>query len=369
MLKVVHFITTLSRGGAENQLLILCREQIRAGLRVTVVPLSGAPELMKEFSSSGILVDLCMINQNFLTQLYLIRRLNLGGDIWHAHLPQAELLLASTKGTPVVVTRHFGGKFYPRAPMIISNGLSRYATHNARGIVAISDFVAQYLNKSGELNKSKRMRVIPYGFDSQAYLKTKKVAVVEAEPKSNAPIFGTLARLSPEKDLETLIKGFHTYVAKTSKNAQLHIYGEGSEGPKLEFLVKSLNLSEQVSFKGRTNDSASTIGQFDTFILTSRFEGFGMVLLESMSVGVPIICSRIPAALEVLGTEGAAIFFEVGNEIDLAEKMEKSEKFFLDDFRIEQKKRLKLFDSKTMSDNLHEFYLELLNKSNSNSPD
>ncbi len=94
-----------------------------------------------------------------------------------------------------------------------------------------------------------------------------------------------------------------------------------------------------------------------------------MVLLESMSVGVPIICSRIPAALEVLGTEGAAIFFEVGNEIDLAEKMEKSEKFFLDDFRIEQKKRLKLFDSKTMSDNLHEFYLELLNKSNSNSPD
>ncbi len=369
MLKVVHFITTLSRGGAENQLLILCREQIRAGLRVTVVPLSGAPELLKEFSSSGILVDLCMINQNFLMQLYLIRRLNLGGDIWHAHLPQAELLLASTKGTPIVVTRHFGGKFYPRAPMMISNGLSRFATYNARGIVAISDFVAQYLNKSGELNKSKRMRVIPYGFDSQAYLKTKKVAVVEAEPKSNAPIFGTLARLSPEKDLETLIKGFHAYVAKTSKNAQLHIYGEGSEGPKLEFLVKSLNLSEQVSFKGRTNDSASTIGQFDTFILTSRFEGFGMVLLESMSVGVPIICSRIPAALEVLGTEGAAIFFEVGNEIDLAEKMEKSEKFFLDDFRIEQKKRLKLFDSKTMSDNLYEFYLELLNKSNSNSPD
>ena len=369
MLKVVHFITTLSRGGAENQLLILCREQVSAGLDVTVVPLGGAPDLLEEFSSSGIVVDLCLNNQNFLMQLYLIRKINLGGDIWHAHLPQAELLLASTKGTPVVVTRHFGGKFYPRAPKIISNGLSRFASCNARGIVSISDFVSQYLKNSNELSKSKRMEVIPYGFDSQAYLKTKKLDSVGEGSKLNGPIFGTLARLSPEKDLETLIKGFHTYLVKTSKNAQLHIYGEGPEGPKLKLLVKSLNLSERVLFKGRTNDSAGTIGQFDTFILTSRFEGFGMVLLESMAVGIPIICSRIPAALEVLGNEGAASFFEAGNEIDLADKMEKSQNFFSNDFRIKQRERLKLFDSKTMSDAVNEFYHELLSKSVSNSPE
>jgi len=52
-------------------------------------------------------------------------------------------------------------------------------------------------------------------------------------------------------------------------------------------------------------------------LLTSIFEGFGMVLLEAMACERPIICSNISTAREVLGDSGAAIFFEPGNEVDL----------------------------------------------------
>ena len=54
MLRVIHCITTITRGGAENQLLILSREQIKSGRKVTIIYLNGKPELRQDFIDSGI---------------------------------------------------------------------------------------------------------------------------------------------------------------------------------------------------------------------------------------------------------------------------------------------------------------------------
>lgn len=357
----MHFITTLSRGGAENQLLILCREQIRAGFEVTVVPLTGKPELVCDFYDAGVQVDLTLINQSFLKQLVTIRKLDLKSDIWHAHLPQAELLLATTNLAPIVVTRHFGGKFYPRAPKLLSSRLSRFATRNASGIVAVSEFVSNYLRDSHEISKKKQIKVIPYGFNSQEFIKSLEKPKKDSRSKINGPIIGTLARLSPEKDLQTLIKGFAVYSLKSEGNPHLHIYGDGPEGPKLRELVNSLQMSHRIQFKGRTLNPADALTTFDVFVLTSLFEGFGMVLLESMSVKLPIICSRIPTALEVLGEEGSASFFEPGNSIDLAEKLVDFEHEMSSEYIIKQKERLDNFSSLKMFNAISNFYRGVLN--------
>ena len=112
MKTVTHVITTICRGGAENQLLILCREQVRQGLSVTVVPLKGNPELLKDFLEIGVQVNLSLTGKKFLIQVLQMNSKRFKSDIWHAHLPQAELLLAFKKRNGVVITRHFGGKFY-----------------------------------------------------------------------------------------------------------------------------------------------------------------------------------------------------------------------------------------------------------------
>ena len=65
MLRVIHCITTITRGGAENQLLILSREQIKSGRKVTIIYLNGKPELRQDFIDSGIEV-LPAIDENLV---------------------------------------------------------------------------------------------------------------------------------------------------------------------------------------------------------------------------------------------------------------------------------------------------------------
>ena len=326
------------------------------GLHVTVVPLKGVPELLEKFLERGVEVDLSLLNKNFAVQITLLRRKSYKSDLWHAHLPQAELLLASTKNVPVVISRHFGGQFYPKAPRLISLALSRLATRRAVQIVAISNFVLEYLKSSGEISTNKPVNVVHYGFDTVEF--RRRIAAQNTNPPvtKRTVKFGTLSRLSWEKDLETMILGFEIYNNESIGESQLEIFGDGIERDALAGLVKSLNLSERVRFMGRTENVPEALSQLDFFILSSRFEGFGMVLLEAMAAGLPIVCSRIPAALEVLGENGAAVFFSPGDPRELALALEKVQGTNQESREREQQIRLDQFGSKKMSREIMEIY-------------
>jgi glycosyltransferase involved in cell wall biosynthesis len=357
MTSVTHVITTICRGGAENQLVILCAEQVRMGLEVRVIPLKGAPDLLGELLEVGVNVDLSFIGKSFLSQLLLIVNKTFKTDIWHAHLPQAELLLSFKRKEPLVVSRHFGGKFYPAAPTILSILLARFASRNASQIIAISNYVATYLKTSREVSCKKSIRVVQYGFNSTEFNKGININTNKS-PKSNSFLkFGSLVRLSPEKDVETMIRGFDAYNSTVSPKSQLEIYGSGSEKKKLLQLINDLGLNKQVFLKGRTNRVAEILRDFDCFILTSRFEGFGMVLLEAMAADLPIVCSRIPAALEVLGEDGAAIYFAPGSPADLSVALQNAEKLDLKTRKTEQQKRLNLFSAQKMAQEINDIYL------------
>ena len=66
MIKVLHVITTINRGGAENQLLVLVREQIKSGMEVSVLYLKGDPELEQDFSNAGAKVLHDIANHQFI---------------------------------------------------------------------------------------------------------------------------------------------------------------------------------------------------------------------------------------------------------------------------------------------------------------
>lgn len=359
MKSVTHVITTICRGGAENQLLILCREQVHQGLDVRVVPLKGSPELLKEFLELGVQVDLSLAGKKFWIQVLQISNKKFKSDIWHAHLPQAELLLAFKKRNGVVITRHFGGQFCPEAPLIISSLLSRISTRRAGKIIAISDYVRSYLVTSGEVSSKDSIKVVKYGFNKFEFNK-EMYPETQRAPKDKSDLnFVSLARLSPEKDLETMINGFYRYFREHSPNSTLQIFGEGSERRKLTQLISDLGLTQHVFLKGRTDNVPKTLSEFDCFILSSRFEGFGMVLLEAMAANLPIVCSSIPAAIEVLGEQGAASFFDPGNSDDLAKSL-KSIKNCDDSARqIEQQKRLEQFSARKMAEEILDIYLEI----------
>ena len=120
------------------------------------------------------------------------------------------------------------------------------------------------------------------------------------------------SRIAPEKNLEDAIKSFKI-VAKKRKNAKLEIYGrattprEKTELKKINKLIKKWGLKNNVFIKGHITDVNQKMEESIATILTSNFEGFGMVIIESMLNGTPVISYDLnygPSEIIDHGTNG-----------------------------------------------------------------
>jgi glycosyltransferase involved in cell wall biosynthesis len=128
-------------------------------------------------------------------------------------------------------------------------------------------------------------------------------------------VVGNVGRLHPDKDQKTLIQGFAKALPEMGK-ARLVIVGEGRLKQELKSLACELGVDDRVSFLGRIQDAWKYFKAFDVFALTSDYEPFGMVLLEAMVAGVPVISTNVGGASEVVGDLGD--LFPVGGEQKLS---------------------------------------------------
>ena len=272
MNKVVHCITTIERGGAENQLLILVREQIRSGNKVYIVYLKGKPELEREFLDIGAEVIDILLNKNILIQVYLLfKYIRSENFILHAHLPRAELIsfLCNT-GSKLIITRHNAEPFYPRGPKLISKLLSRIITSRSNRCIAISYAVKDYIIRNKEINKKNQIDVVYYGFDN-TYLK-----ISSPQKHHEKFVIGSIGRLTHQKDQSTLLRSFAQYT-KHNKAAQLLLVGDGELKQELQSLSKELGVFNKIVWVGKVPNVYEYLSIMDVFILPSIYEGFGMV--------------------------------------------------------------------------------------------
>lgn len=131
-------------------------------------------------------------------------------------------------------------------------------------------------------------------------------------------VVGNVGRLHPDKDQATLIAAF-AKILPSVPNARLLIVGEGRLREALERQIDELGIAQQVKLTGRIPSAFRLFRAFDVFALSSNYEPFGMVLLEAMSAGIPIISSNCGGAPEVLGDAG--MFFRVGDVDELSKKI------------------------------------------------
>lgn len=134
--------------------------------------------------------------------------------------------------------------------------------------------------------KKNNFTVIPHaGIDEN-------IIIDKKNHKHNNKLAVTLARYERDKRLEESIEAFK-YVVEEIPEAQYHIYGNGNMQDDLETLIKQLNLGNNVFLKGYSLDIYQAYSMAACSILTSRQEGFGMVIAESMAAGTPVICYDI----------------------------------------------------------------------------
>jgi glycosyltransferase involved in cell wall biosynthesis len=320
---VVHIITTLDRGGAELQLLLLAEAQIRMGYDVRILPLKGKNELQSKFEEVNATVDETLLNKNFVFQgLLLAIRFRNTKNLIHCHLPRAELLVALFGSWKLrkVCTRHFGGRFLPNGPQIVSRGLSKFSERYFDKIIAISIAVKDYSVTSGEVKNTKKIETIMYGFDPAKFAVESNQEGVSPELRllltnsDGDQLIGMVSRLDPEKRIDLAIESFYESL-KQSPNRKLLIVGEGSLRNELQEKIDSLKIQSKVKLLGKQDSISYFMANLDLFLHTSLFEGFGMVFLEAMASKVPIVAFESAGAVEVLGREGAATFFSTKQEL------------------------------------------------------
>ncbi len=346
-MRILHVITTIERGGAENQLLVLVREQKRQNFQVEIIYLKGKNELENDFRILGARVKAASTPRNIAKQLLtLYKETRDPSLVVHAHLPRAELLVALAKPKATfVISRHNAEPFFPGAPDWISKRLSRFVAQRASRVIAITQTVKRYLVDNGEVSEQKKISVVHYGYPQEVHVNSRN------RPSGK---IGTLSRLVPQKDLPTLLRAFKI-VLREQRHLILEIYGEGPERKNLEDLSKELGIQSSVRLVGRTDQVSKVMREFDIFVLTSRYEGFGLVLLEAMSNKVPIISSNSDAAVEVLG-DNFPLFFQIGDFESLASLILKVLHANTAGYLDYQSKRLDQFSPEKMEINIRSIY-------------
>ncbi|GER72884.1 glycosyltransferase [Weizmannia acidilactici] len=131
----------------------------------------------------------------------------------------------------------------------------------------------------------------------------------------------TLARYEEQKRLDEAIHAFK-YVVDAIPTAEYHIYGFGPDENKLKELIEKLNLNKNVFLKGFTDNPTSVYQSASCSILTSDYEGFGLVITESLAAGTPVIAYDIkygPKDIIRNGIDGYLV--PKGDQKQLAEKI------------------------------------------------
>ena len=352
MRPVIHVITTICRGGAENQLLVLVKEQVREGLDVRVVYLKGEPELKSEFESLGVKVYSELRAAHVAKQPFLLRKIVSGEKaVVHAHLPRAELIafVAPARFT-FIISRHNSEPFFPGAPVFLSNLLSRAVSLRAKKIIAISEAVKIFLYERKEILNPRKIQVVLYGYQQTYNQKRRLRSSLNQFSK-----FGTISRLTEQKDIPTMFLAFQS-ILQVIPEASLSLVGAGPLEQNLRTFAKKLEIENSVHFLGRTSEVIDYLHGLDAFILTSKYEGFGLVLLEAMDAGIPIVASRNSAIPEVLGLDFPGLC-ETSNHQNFAEKILQLRDL---DYRSlvlqRQESRLVLFDAPSMAKKISKIY-------------
>jgi len=353
-MKLLHLITTIERGGAENQLAILCKEQISLGYEVWVVYLKGNPELFEDFHKQGVKV-VSFVNFTLLSQIFHLKKLVRTNcfDLIHAHLPRSELLasLAFTN-IPIIISRHNSERFLPRGPASLSKFLSRFCLSRSSSRIAISKSVLDFLEISQEKSNKHLFDIVYYGFQFQDL----DFKPSQEELSQHVKIL-SIGRLVTQKDFSTFLRGL-SFLKLRNISFHASIVGAGNLESELKELSHNLGIDGNLSWRGRTKNTRAVYLDSDLFVLTSLYEGFGLVLVEAINFGLPIVCSRFAAALEVLGTDYSG-FFEIGNAEELSLKIEwaihnRSHLIY------QLEKRKSLFDSVDMAKQIDNIYKNVL---------
>ena len=316
-MNILHVITSLDNGGAENHLAKLASMQAKqADNIIHIIYFRGNGYWAKSLKEKKIIVKKIDIKKNynlfkiffalFKISNYIKRSKPI---IVHAHLSLSEIIVVLLKiifrlNFKMIVSKHLDSYLFEgsKGQNFYFNGLflEKIIFKVSSNIIFISKQVQSYFLSKIKISTEKGS-LIYYGIDKKDYIRSKKSKnnKLKINKKINEKWILNIARHVPQKKIDLLIRGFAEYL-KTNDNSRLVLVGSGKETQILKLLAKKLRINSKIYWISYTNFVFDLFKKADVFCLTSKYEGLGLVLLESLVAKVPVITMNKSAMKEVI---------------------------------------------------------------------
>jgi len=229
----------------------------------------------------------------------------------HSHHPfllgDSAIRAAYRRGLPLVFTHHTLYEKYthyvsPESPMMkrLAISLSTEYANLCTRIVAPSESVASLIARRGV---TRPIEVIPTGVDAEAFGSgdgtafRRKYGVPE-----NTSVIGHLGRLAPEKNMEFLCEAVILAIRQMENKPHFLVVGSGSSERRIRELFRKAGLDNRMIMAGKMGgtDLVNAYHAMDVFVFSSRSETQGMVLVEAMAAGLPVIALDASGVREVV---------------------------------------------------------------------
>jgi sugar transferase (PEP-CTERM/EpsH1 system associated) len=319
---IVHVMLSLDVGGLERNVLNQVRQAPRLRQRVTIVCLQRPGQLAPQVQELGATV-ICLnkrpgISLGLVPRLVKILR-QIQPDVVHTH--QVGTLFyagpaARWAGVPLVVHTEHGKERY--AQQFRTRLLGRIAGHFVSTFFCLTHDMAAAVRAS-RIVPQKKIRVIFNGIDTAQFTRPHDSCAARRTLgiPDDAPLIGTVGRLTEIKRQDVLIRGF-ALLKKQYPAAHLVLVGEGPLRDDLQKLATQCQVGDAVHFAGYQSPTGPFIQAMNIFALTSRSEGMPQAAIEAAVCGLPIVASRVGGLPELIEHGRTGLLVPVGDESALA---------------------------------------------------
>ena len=317
-------ILSNTRGGVLTYTNTLMTEVPKRGFQVSVYFISRSNE-SHGFEPNSKVHFLTVLNY-VINPVTLRHFFNSETDLVQANFASVGLLAVLLKSLfkiPFVLSLHglpqpwLNRKFTDKIKYSVERKMLRFVGSKASAVIVVSHYVKDGLIQNFGL----KSKVIHHGIDLSLITPfDKKWAKKRIGFEETDFIVLFVGKLIPYKDPFTLLEGIR-YAAKRRKDIRLIIVGTGELDKEIHIKTRKLKLEDKITFFKFIDKEQLRMcySAADLFVLPSVNEAFGIVLLEAMAFGLPIIASNSGACPEVVGNAG--LLFNQGDYKDLGEKL------------------------------------------------
>lgn len=323
--RIAIHLTSMELGGAQRVALNLATGLIERGYDVDLVLVDARGELLRELPDTVTVVDLDasrVANSLFPLRQYISQR---EPDTVYSMLTETNVITIlahslARSDSRLVISEHnmMSDSVTNRKDAFILK-LAGITYPRADHVVAVSEGVREDVLDVVGLNESGVTRIYnPVDID--------RIQTHAAEPVNHPWLDGdydvviSAGRHVPQKGFDTLIRAF---ARLDGNNARLILLGKGDQTDALRQVAVEEGVDATVDFLGFVDNPFAYIARANTFVLSSKHEGFGMVLVEAMACGCPVVSTDCPSGpAEILDDGAFGPLVPVGSIREMADAIE-----------------------------------------------